>query len=271
MKNETITQRKVALRKRDHAIMTAIATNRFITSSDIRQLFWKSQTTRNHYTRLNTLTKAGLIEPLVGDNLAQLGYRLTKKGIAMLSSDVLKTDAIQNRRFSYKSSFDHDKLLVAIRRVFEESPLVSGYIPEHEVRRMLASRHGKEEKRNAGYKVPDGLFKLKTAQKILTVAVELELTLKSKNRYQRIFRELLTSADFDVVFILTANANMARAIRTIALDVRANDPYVRRWPIKRGLYFLPLDAFLTQRCEATFEGDGQPFSLKSLEKEQTAG
>lgn len=247
--------------------MTAIATNRFITADDIRDRFWKSASTHNHYTRIRKLVRAGLIERLVGDMRVQLGYRLTKNGIDKLSSEVLKTVAAENRSFSYRTAFDHDKLLVAIRRVFEESPLVSHYMPEHEVRRMLASRHGKEEKRNAGYKVPDSLFNLKTATRILTVAVELELTLKSKNRYLRVFRKLLTSSDFDVVFILTANAKMADAIRTIALDVKANDPYVRRWPVKRGLYFIALDEFLTERSEATLKGDGQPFSLKSLEKE----
>ncbi len=256
---------RLKLTDRDYAILIFVATNRFVTSRQIRDLFWQAADTHNHYSRLRKLVRAGLLEYLVGDNSSRLGYRLTQKGIDVLPSEILKAKAISHRSFSYRTSFDHDKLLQAIRGVIEKSPLVSGYMPEHEVRSLLALRHGKEEKKDSGYKVPDGLFELKTDKKTLRVAIELELTMKSEVRYRKIFRELLTSTDFDVVFTIAANERMTEALVAIANQVKANDPIVRDWPKKRGLYFATLEKVLSEGQKAIFKGDGPPFSLGSLE------
>ena len=184
-----------------------------------------------------------------------------------MPSETLKAKANSDRSFSYRSSFDHDKFLQKLRAIFETSPLVSAYKPEHEVRRMLALIHGKEERKDAGYKVPDGLFQLQTTHKNLRVALELEITMKSETRYWKIFRELLTSSDFDVVLFVAASDKMIEALKAIITDVKANDPVVKGWPTKRGMYFSTLEKVLTEKEDAVFIGDGPPFSLASLAKD----
>jgi len=221
---------KVVLTRRDFDALAIVANNRFVEAKQLAHLWPSDPKYHNHYIRLRKLIRAGILETLIGDAGNRLGYRLTQKGISLLPSEILKAKALSHRSFSYRTSFDHDRLLQEIRLVFEQSPLVSRYMPEHEVKRVLAERHGKKERKDVGYKVPDSLFELKTTHKPLRVALELELTMKSESRYWKNFRELLTSSDFDVVIFVTASEKMSEALRQIIKDVTANDRVVRDWP-----------------------------------------
>lgn len=258
---------KVVLTERDYSVLMLVANNRFVAAKQLAHLWPSDPKYHNHYIRLRKLIRAGILETLEGDAGNRLGYRLTRKGISLLPSETLKAKALAHRSFSYRTSFDHDRLLQELRLVFEQSPLVSRYMPEHEVKRVLAERHGKKERRDVGYKVPDSLFELKTTHKPLRVALELELTMKSESRYWKNFRELLTSSDFDVVIFVTASEMMSEALRQIIKDVTANDRVVRDWPHKRGMYFATLDSVASEKKNAVFSGEGEAFSLASLEKD----
>lgn len=256
---------KVVLTARDYGVMTLIATHRFVSARELAPLWNSDPKNNNHYIRLRKLMRAGILEPLVGDGGHRLGYRLTRKGIELLPSDELKTKARDYRSFSYRSSFDHDVLLQKVRNVFEESRLVSRYMPEHEVRKRLSEKYGRKERKDAGYKVPDGLFDLKTSTKTMRVALELELSKKSESRYRKMFRELLTSDDFEIVIFVTDTEQRIRALRRIIADVMANDSVVKGWPTKRGMYFATLESVLIEKKNAVFRADGTQFSLANLE------
>lgn len=258
--------RKVVLTSRDYAVMKVIATNRFVSAKQLAHLWSNNPKNHNHYIRLKRLMRAGILELLIGDAGNRLGYRLTRKGIDLLPDDADRAKALAYRSFSYRTSFDHDRLLQELQTVFEQSPLVSRYMPEHEVRQRLSEKHGKKERNDVGYKVPDGLFELKTSRGIKRVAVELELTTKSESRYRKIFRELLTSSDFEIVLFVTASDKMTEALRSIVAEVKAEDMVVRGWPTKRGMYFATLESVLLEKQNAVFIGDSDPFSLASLEK-----
>lgn len=258
--------RKVVLTNRDYGVMKAVATNRFVSAKQLAHLWSDDPKNHNHYIRLRKLMRAGILELLIGDAGNRLGYRLTRKGINLLPDEADRAKALAYRSFSYRTSFDHDRLLQEVQSVFEQSPLVSRYMPEHEIRQRLSEKYGKKERKDAGYKVPDGLFELKTSRGIKRVAVELELTVKSEPRYRKIFRELLTSSDFEIVLFITASEKMTEALRSIIAEVKADDPIVKGWPTKRGMYFATLENVLLEKLNAVFSGDGDPFSLASLEQ-----
>jgi hypothetical protein len=264
---ESVTKlRKVVLTERDLAVMTQIATQRFVSASEIAHLWSSSPKNKNHYVRLRELTQAGFVEPLVGDDGHRLGYRLTRRGIEMLPSEDLKIKARDYRSFTYRSSFDHDVLLQRVRNVIEASPLVSGYLPEHEVRKRLSEKYGRKERKDQGYKVPDALFNLRTSTRTMRVALELEISRKSESRYRKMFRELLTSSDFEIVIFITDTEKRTEALRKIISDVMANDSVVKSWPTKRGMYFATIEEILTRKQETVFVAEGTQFSLAGLEK-----
>lgn len=260
----------IVLSKRDYAIMLLVAENRFITAHEIRERFYADKKTRNHFTRIRQLVAAGVLEHVIGDCEMRLSLRLSRKGVRFLPSEIHKAYALSNRSFKYRSSFGHDKTVNQIRMVIEKSPLVSGYIPEHEVRSLLGIRHGKKESKDSGYKVPDALFDLKVPGKTLKVALEFEDSMKGVTLYRSLFRRLLISSDFDVVMFVTASEEMIAALRSIIDHVRANDPVVRDWPTERAMYFASLKQVLTEGTNAVFVGDSTPFSLASLEKQLSA-
>lgn len=258
--------RKVVLTNRDYGVMKAVATNRFVSAKQLAHLWSDDPKNHNHYIRLRKLMRAGILELLIGDAGNRLGYRLTRKGINLLPDEADRAKALAYRSFSYRTSFDHDRLLQEVQSVFEQSPLISRYMPEHEIRQRLSEKYGKKERKDGGYKVPDGLFELKTSRGIKRVAVELELTVKSEPRYRKIFRELLTSSDFEIVLFITASDKMTEALRSIIAEVKADDSVVQGWPTKRGMYFATLETVLLEKLNAVFSGDGDPFSLASLEQ-----
>ncbi len=258
--------RKVVLTNRDYGVMKAVATNRFVSAKQLAHLWSDDPKNHNHYIRLRKLMRAGILELLIGDAGNRLGYRLTRKGINLLPDEADRAKALAYRSFSYRTSFDHDRLLQEVQSVFEQSPLISRYMPEHEIRQRLSEKYGKKERKDGGYKVPDGLFELKTSRGIKRVAVELELTVKSEPRYRKIFRELLTSSDFEIVLFITASDKMTEALRSIIAEVKASDPVVQGWPTKRGMYFATLENVLLEKLNAVFSGDSDPFSLASLEQ-----
>ena len=256
---------RIVLTPRDYAILTKLATQRFLSSRQIAEL-WPATNDTNHFTRIRKLVRVGLLEPLIGDDGHRLGYRLTKKGIEFLPSEIVKAKARDYRHFSYRTSYNHDVLLQRVRNVFEESPLVDRYMPEHEVRKRLSEKYGRKERKDEGYKVPDGLFDLKTSTRTMRVALELEITTKAESRYRKMFRELLTSDDYEVIIFITDNDGQIEALRKIMADVMANDAVVRGWPTKRLVYFATLKTVLKKRLETVFQAEGTRFSLSELAK-----
>lgn len=260
---------KVAITPRDRRVLAEIALNRFLTAKQIKHTFWPNDKSHNHYGRMRKLVRGGLIESMTGDNSVALGYRLTRRGIDALPTVELKARALANRKVRYATSYEHDRLLHELRIVFESSHLVSGYRAEHEVKELLASRHGRREQKEEGYKVPDGLFVLHTPNRDLTVALEFERKQKSEGRYRKILRRLSTSSDFDVVFYVVADPRLASYLTSLLKDVRESDPVVLAWPRVHGFYFAALDTFLAEGKRASFIGEGKAFSLESLEEENS--
>ncbi len=269
--NTKAERRKVVVMSRDRLVLAEIALNRFLTAKQIKDKFWPRDKSHNHYGRIRKLVRAGLVEQMTGDNSVALGYRLTMRGIEELPTVELKARAMANRKVSYGTSYEHDRLLHDVRVVLESSNLVSNYRAAHEVKELFAIRHGRQEQKEDGYKVPDGLFVLRNPTRNLTVALELERKQKSEGRYRKILRRLSTSSDFDVVFYLVADPRLGSYLTALLKDVRDNDPVVLAWPRVHGFYFAELGTFLAEGKKAFLLGEGRSFSLESLEEENTRG
>jgi hypothetical protein len=144
---------------------------------------------------------------------------------------------------------------------------VSDYLSEPRVRSLLAHRHGYKERRKDGYKVPDALFQLRTLRKTFQVAVELELSLKNRMYIDRILRQLVTSLDFNLVFlVLKTHAMLQRYQSTLKL-VRANDSHVQFGKRDNGIYFCVLSDLLRDREKTKFLGEEYEFDLAALASE----
>lgn len=250
---------------RDTHILMLAAKWPFLTAEDVRSRFYGNKKTKNHFTRLKKLTKAGLLDPVAGDNRTRLGFRITPKGVNFLPTEELKSKALAARRRHYRTGFDHDRVLLQVQDVLESSPMVSRFMAENEVRQLLTARHGKQEQPGQGYKIPDGVFTLTTQRVSMTVAIELELSVKKASAYARIFREQLLSPDYQAVLYIVRNAQMKNLLAQILADTRTSDLVVLTASRKNAVYFVVLDEVLEKRTGAVFEAESSSFSLDSLE------
>ncbi len=257
---------------RDQAILRQMGEHGFSSAKWIRECFSKEKSNCNHYRRLSILRKKGLIENLVGDAGTKLGYRLTKKGLALLRSlnpqgqgDHSPDQGVEiEYRAAYRTTYNHDDDLVGLGTVFRMFPGVVEYWPEHLVRQRLSLKHGYKERKRDGFKVPDALFAVQTKQRLLRIALELEVALKARAYYRRILRQLATSSDFDMVFVIVKDSKMLDRLEKELTWVRANDPGVKFAKRDNGFYFALLADVLNEKGNAKFRGEGTAFTLAEL-------
>lgn len=268
-KKPKATPQQFKLTERDTKLLRYIGENRFITIPEIRKRFWADSGSGNEFRRLRILRKNGFIEKLTGDKDVTLGYRIGKKGRKFIQFLGIENES-SYPKISYKTAFDHDEKLLKVREVLEKSPLVSEYIPEHMVRMMLGKRHGKQRKRDETYKVPDALFKLKTAQGTFPVALELECTRKTYKRYRHFLGTLATTKDAKLIFVVCEDSKTLLILRNLLEEVRNENNFVKVSKTDNGFYFVLLQNLLTEDLDAILDGEGKRFSLNSLAKEFSA-
>jgi hypothetical protein len=109
---------------------------------------------------------------------------LTEKGAE--TADV----KLYKRKFA-KGLLDHDYKLLSLRLCLEDKGIAHSWTPEHEIRSKVYKKYGLRDAKNK--LIPDGLMGVEVNEKKVSVAIELELTLKNKSklketlrRYQRV-------------------------------------------------------------------------------------
>lgn len=157
----------------------------------------------------------------------------------------------------------HDDLLQDLRLVFESSPLIALFTPEHVLRIQLARKHGRQASRDERYKVPDAIFNLKRNETLFTVALELELARKSRARIAKMIKQLAIPADFNLVFIVVEEEKQIGRLRQELLEQRKSDLAVRFYSPRKGFYFALLSDIRTKGLDARFSGEDVTFSLRS--------
>ena len=256
------------LMERDLKIMMLTANSAIITSEEIWKIFDTSKGTHTHLRRIRQLCGAGYLSRVMGDGAVTLGYMLGRKGREYLSMRGHEMGKIRPLQRRYRGTFDHDRILHQIESILCKSPLVTDYFTDAELRSQMAKEYGASEARKRFMFVPDGTFSLKTAKGTYKVALELELSAKSKERYRKKFAHLLTTEAIDAVFFLIKDKAVERCVRSNAQYVKGNDPAVKWSPRVNAMYFADVTTFLKCRGDAPFFGADGSFSLRSLEDAQ---
>jgi len=256
--------RRFVVTARDLSLFKLIYQNRFADSKAIKAKFWPGSANKNYYRRLKLLIDRGYLTRLRGDSGFSLGYQLTRKALKTLRQDGTKLLGTVRTKPLYTTSYRHDKCLIRLREVFESSPLITHYVPEHELRAALARRHGMQEKRDERYKVPDGIFQLRTHKGGFTVALELELAIKSTTRYARMMKQLCISEDFTVIFFVGENVQILNILEQHLAQVRTTDRLVKMWKPRHAFYFALLSDFLELKLKAPIKGEGAVLVLDDV-------
>lgn len=253
------------LTPRDLSILSHIAKNGFSQISDIEEKFFEGNKNRNVYRRLNILVKMGLIEKLRGERRVLLGVKIAKNKIPYLIESKFIHENSKSLCNSYRSSYEHDLKLQKIREVFEQSLLISNYIPEHTLKRKYQKENSPFEISSEKLKIPDAVFTLKTSNETLQIALELECSRKSKVRYRNFFKKLSQLKYIDSAFIIYEDGTIKELLMEILKEMREKYKGSTLYKVNKGFYFIEYKQFLNLKLECPIQGENEEFTLKSLE------
>lgn len=166
------------LTTRDRELLSLLARIGLLTTTQLNRTVFKNIATTTVLRRLRVLESSGYISRVEGLKNNENGWCLTLKG----------ADAVgflfPKRRFN-RSTLDHDVILADLRLILEEQGIAHSWIPEHEIRSKMARSHGIRKMETQT--VPDGIMGVEYEGLKHSIAIELELNYKNKDRYKRIF------------------------------------------------------------------------------------
>lgn len=161
---------------RDIEIFKLIANYGMLSTKQINSICFNSIATTTVLRRLRMLEDKKLIHRLLGLESHDVLWILLPKGAEEAGV------AIPKRHWS-KNLLEHDYKLISLRLGLENSGIAHSWIPEHLIQ---ANIFRKNDFRTAKEKlIPDGLMGTEANSKRLSVAIELELTLKNKDKLQK--------------------------------------------------------------------------------------
>ena len=266
MESLTAPEKNARFRGRSLEMMILISRHGYVSKKRLKETFGKKVYQENLRRNIRHLIKAGLIEYFTGDDDHRLGYRLTKQGLLFCNkSDLIPKKTIRARPF-FKSTYDHDERVIDFSLILSKSPLVSNFRLEYELRAECGREHFRQNVYRDKFKVPDGLFTLKTPNGIFEVAFEYERTQKSEKRYEHFFKNLSISRKFQLVFIVVKEATLLSRLERLLKKVRAKDPDVMHSNQRNGIYFTDEKTLLEEGLDAPWSGDGKSLTLKEVEQ-----
>ena len=168
------------LQERDIELLKMICDFGLLSTKQVRSLFFKDVAITTVLKRLRILEGESFIKRVSGLESFELLWVINNKGARLIEQENYKTSWS-------KQLLEHDYKISCLRLSFLNSKLYESWVPEHEIRSLLYKKYS--FKGSINKLIPDGLMTLKRKGKVETWAMEMELSLKGKNRYERIFRE----------------------------------------------------------------------------------
>ena len=213
------------------------------------------------------LVKQGWLVECRGDQNIFLGWRLNTRDYKVRTwlSQMLGTPI--KRAPVYKTSFDHDQTLDRVITRLREAKVVEGYTPEHVLRSETSQRFwymSDLEKRERVIAVPDAILDLNIKGKKIKVALELEVSRKSKKRIFQKLEHYLIHPDVAFTFYVIKGKRLLEDFQSAYRLVLETSLRVKISATKNGIYFSELQNILDQGPGAEFQGLDNSISMNSL-------
>ena len=173
--------------KRDWFLLERLESFGILSTQQIRELIFNGINTRTVLRRLRLLKKEGWLFSSEGLPNGGLIWVLTKKGASLFSSE-------GETRPINRNTLQHDITVSSVRIQLEKLNLAEGWIPEHVLKKQAIKFLYDWEKSIYQVEdppiVPDGLFIAKNHfGEMKPIALEMELSLKSRARYKKLFSQ----------------------------------------------------------------------------------
>lgn len=236
------------LTNRDLVLLAKLQTYGLLTTRLVGKQVFSGVNLTTVLRRLRKLESDSYVQRVTGLEGFELAWALTEKGVQ-------KVGDVPFKRHFRRDLLEHDVKLTNLRLALEGQGIARHWTPEHEIRSIMARRHGL--KSMTGRVVPDGLMGVRVDGCAETVAVELELNFKNQGRYYRTFREYRSKSNIWAVWYVVATPGMGESL-------------ARLWkkfnPLSGGLRFRwsLVDFVLTNPEEAWVHSQDHRWKLSDL-------
>ena len=179
--------------KRDKLLLTGLSEYGMFSTSMIVKKYFNGIDSSTVLRRLRALEKNNLIRRAgLLENYENL-WSVTQKGSEKVSAEDTKS-------FWNQAGVLHDYKLIKLRMFFEEIGIVKNWIAEHVIRSMIYKKYSLRDAKNK--LIPDGIMETKINGTNKSVAIELELNLKSSERYRNIIKQYQYKNDLHAVWYI---------------------------------------------------------------------
>lgn len=263
--------RRPRLTERDLRLLFFLGEHGCVSPARVKAYFWNSsEESTAHNRRLRILAALDYVEKVVGDQERLLGYRLTQKGKLFLKTQSPGQEVSLSRR-GYKTQFEHDQKLIDVRRTLEQSPLIRDFKMDHELRSELSDGKLRAVSWQNAQLIPDAVFTHHTPSGSMKIALELEMTQKSKRRYGRIFKAHLLSQKWNLTLYVVKNEALRKSLMATLEEMKKKDLEVRLAKIVNGIYFCSLEEFLLKGLEAPMTNGKKEISFAAMARKIESG
>ena len=233
---------------RDTAIIKRIAELGMLSTTQIGELFFAGVANTTVLRRLRALEASNLLRRVVGLDTRECLWIVTTHGAQMSDVEFYKTNWS-------KHMIEHDYKLIALRLLLERIGVARSWMPEHEIRSRMFKKYGLREIKNK--LIPDGFMGVEVNQKMESVSIELELTLKNKNRYQNIIRHYHNKKNLFAVWYIVPTSTMIKSLKETWKKYSSSYSGVT-------VYFTGLDELMKNPLEANLVGLNSVIKLNEL-------
>ena len=181
----------MGITKRDQLLLLKLQNYSMLTTNQVRELVFGNIDITTVLRRLRVLEGEKLIARVKGLESTENLWVLTENGADIGNLKLWK------RNFP-KGLLEHDHKLVTLRLAFETIGIAKSWIPEHEIRSKVCQRHGIRSMKDR--LIPDALMGAEINGRSHTIAVELELNLKNKRRYEKIFDQYSSKPGVEIIW-----------------------------------------------------------------------
>lgn len=233
---------------RDIEIFKLIANYGMLSTKQINSICFNSIATTTVLRRLRMLEVKKFIQRLLGLESQDVLWILLPIGAEAAGV------AIPKRHWS-KNLLEHDHKLISLRLNLEDSEIAHSWIPEHLIR---ANIFRKNDFRTAKEKlIPDGLMATVADGKRLSIAIELELTLKNKDKLHKTLSRYKRQNGIIGVWYISPTTSLLNSISAVWNALGAPSSGNR-------LYLSVLDDVMKNPLSAKIFGHGRGSRISEL-------
>jgi DNA-binding Lrp family transcriptional regulator len=189
--------------ERDKKLLRTLSDFGLLSTKQIQRLVFPKIRKTTMLRRLRLLEKRNLIRRIKGLNDGNLCWCLTTVGASSLGIEY-------PLRHINKNSLEHDITLNEVRLSLKTVSLGENWTSEH----VLRAKTWKYKKSNSLEQniIPDGIFTSKARTGYHAIAVELELSRKSKSRYRKILQSYHKKQHIGLLWYLVSNKNLGKLL-----------------------------------------------------------